>query len=117
MEETGAGCKRPARLVPESECAHRSRLFLLWWLRGRGPTILCVRPRNVLHVFSTAVQRWLERDAFEHAGALGPVSSRRPRGWGGRSEAALRLDRPVLFVRRGLREPGLAPPHTFTRFT
>ena len=111
MKETGAGCKRPARLVPESECAHRSRLFLLWWLRGRGPTILCMRPRNVLHVFSTAVQRGLERDAFEHAGALSRVRSRRPRGWGGRSEAALRLTGRSSSSGAASASPGLHAPH------
>jgi DNA-binding SARP family transcriptional activator len=30
---------------------------------------------------------------------------------------AAAADAPVLFVRRGLRPPGLAPPHTLTRFT
>jgi len=28
-------------------------------------------PRQLLQIFKTATQRWLERDAFEHAGALG----------------------------------------------
>jgi membrane protein len=27
-------------------------------------------PRSLFHIFKTAAQRWLERDAFEHAGAL-----------------------------------------------
>jgi membrane protein len=30
-----------------------------------------MKPRSVLHIFKTAAARWLERDAFEHAGALG----------------------------------------------
>jgi membrane protein len=30
-----------------------------------------MQPRKVLRILKTAVQRWLERDAFEHAGALG----------------------------------------------
>jgi len=34
-----------------------------------------------------------------------------------RTAIATAADAPVLFVRRGLRPGGLAPPHTFTRFT
>lgn len=30
-----------------------------------------MQPGTLLHIFKTATQRWLERDAFEHAGALG----------------------------------------------
>jgi membrane protein len=30
-----------------------------------------MRPATLLEIFKTATQRWLERDAFEHAGALG----------------------------------------------
>ena len=30
-----------------------------------------MQPRSVLQIFKTAAHRWLERDAFEHAGALG----------------------------------------------
>lgn len=30
-----------------------------------------MQPRKILRIFRTAAQRWLERDAFEHAGALG----------------------------------------------
>jgi membrane protein len=29
-----------------------------------------MQPRSLLHIFKTAAQRWFERDAFEHAGAL-----------------------------------------------
>lgn len=29
-----------------------------------------MQPRKILRIFKTAAQRWLERDAFEHAGAL-----------------------------------------------
>src|SRR5688572_22155400 len=35
------------------------------------PTIHAMPLRAFLQIFKTAARRWLERDAFEHAGALG----------------------------------------------
>src|SRR5919108_691396 len=33
-------------------------------------TIVGMQPRGLLQIFKTAVKRWIERDAFEHAAAL-----------------------------------------------
>ena len=58
-----------------------------------------MQPRNVSHIFSAAVQRRLERDAFEHAGALGFCMLRSGVRCGGRLNVIASIEEPELIER------------------